>query len=153
MHRPNFRFLKSNCCRAFKDHRHASFVMLNVKLEELPMPTSDRSIDRLIGWFVESFCFVRRKGDATADYGSASPIHRMLRDHFFAHPSTSWDAQSLSDELAMTPAALNHHLARLSQSGLLSYTNEGKGWRTYISQRRGFVASAGVVFRSIQIDS
>ena len=53
--------------------------MLNVKLEELPMPTTDRSIDRLVGWFVESFCFVRRKGDATADYGSASPIHRMLR--------------------------------------------------------------------------
>ena len=53
--------------------------MLNLKLEELPMPTSDRSIDRLIGWFVESFCFVRRKGDATADYGSASPIHRMLQ--------------------------------------------------------------------------
>ena len=106
--------------------------MLNVKLEELPMPTTDRSIDRLVGWFVESFCFVRRKGDATADYGSASPIHRMLRDHFFSHPTKSWDAQELSDELAMTPAALNHHLSRLSQSGLLSYTNEGKGWRTYI---------------------
>ena len=57
--------------------------MLNLKLEELPMPTTDRSIDRLVGWFVESFCFVRRKGDATADYGAASPIHRMLRDHFF----------------------------------------------------------------------
>ena len=106
--------------------------MLNVKLEELPMPTTDRSIDRLVGWFVESFCFVRRKGDATADYGSASPIHRMLRDHFFSQPTKSWDAQELSDELAMTPAALNHHLSRLSQSGLLSYTNEGKGWRTYI---------------------
>ena len=37
------------------------------------MPTSDRSIDRLVGWFVESFSFVRRKGEATADYGSASP--------------------------------------------------------------------------------
>ena len=96
------------------------------------MPTTDRSIDRLVGWFVESFCFVRRKGDATADYGSASPIHRMLRDHFFSQPTKSWDAQELSDELAMTPAALNHHLSRLSQSGLLSYTNEGKGWRTYI---------------------
>ena len=105
--------------------------MLNVKLEELPMPTTDRSIDRLIGWLVESFCFVRRKGDATADFGSAAPIHRMLRDHFLKNPNKSWDAQELSDDLAMTPAALNHHLARLSQSGLLSYTNEGKGWRTY----------------------
>lgn len=105
--------------------------MLNVKLEELPMPTTDRSIDRLIGWLVESFCFVRRKGDATADFGSAAPIHRMLRDHFLKNPNKSWDAQELSDDLAMTPAALNHHLARLSQSGLLSYSNEGKGWRTY----------------------
>ena len=125
--------------------------MLNVKLEELPMPTSDRSIDRLIGWFVESFCFVRRKGDATADYGSASPIHRMLREHFFAHPTTSWDAQSLSDELAMTPAALNHHLARLSQSGLLSYTNEGKGWRTYILRGGGLSQALELCFAQYRL--
>jgi hypothetical protein len=150
-HRLNFRFLKSNCCTAFKDHGHAPFVMLNVKLEELPMPTSDRSIDRLIGWFVESFCFVRRKGDATADYGSASPIHRMLRDHFIAHPTTSWDAQSLSDELAMTPAALNHHLARLSQSGLLSYTNEGKGWRTYILRGGGLSQALELCFAQYRL--
>jgi DNA-binding MarR family transcriptional regulator len=150
-HRLNFRFLKSNCCTAFKDHGHAPFVMLNLKLEELPMPTSDRSIDRLIGWFVESFCFVRRKGDATADYGSASPIHRMLRDHFIAHPTTSWDAQSLSDELAMTPAALNHHLARLSQSGLLSYTNEGKGWRTYILRGGGLSQALELCFAQYRL--
>ena len=54
------------------------------------MPTSDRSIDRLVGWFVESFCFVRRKGEATADYGSASPIHRLLRDHILPNPGGSW---------------------------------------------------------------
>lgn len=150
-YRLNFRFLKSNCCTAFKDHRRAPFGMLNVKLEELPMPTSDRSIDRLIGWFVESFCFVRRKGDATADYGSASPIHRMLRDHFFAQPTNSWDAQSLSDELAMTPAALNHHLARLSQSGLLSYTNEGKGWRTYILRGGGLSQALELCFAQYRL--
>ena len=125
--------------------------MLNVKLEELPMPTTDRSVDRLIGWFVESFCFVRRKGDATADYGAASPIHRMLRDHFFANPNTSWDAQALSDELAMTPAALNHHLARLSQSGLLSYTNEGKGWRTYILRGGGLSQALELCFAQYRL--
>ena len=125
--------------------------MLNVKLEELPMPTSDRSIDRLIGWFVESFCFVRRKGDATADYGAASPIHRMLRDHFFPNPKQSWDAQALSDELAMTPAALNHHLARLSQSGLLSYTNEGKGWRTYILRGGGISQALELCFAQYRL--
>ena len=125
--------------------------MLNLKLEELPMPTTDRSIDRLVGWFVESFCFVRRKGDATADYGAASPIHRMLRDHFFQHPQKSWDAQELSDELAMTPAALNHHLARLSQSGLLSYTNEGKGWRTYILRGGGLSQALELCFAQYRL--
>ena len=125
--------------------------MLNVKLEELPMPTTDRSIDRLVGWFVESFCFVRRKGDATADYGSASPIHRMLRDHFFSHPKMSWDAQALSDELAMTPAALNHHLSRLSQSGLLSYTNEGKGWRTYVLRGGGLSQALELCFAQYRL--
>ena len=125
--------------------------MLNVKLEELPMPTSDRSVDRLVGWFVESFCFVRRKGDATADYGSASPIHRMLRDHFFLNPNKSWDAQSLSDELAMTPAALNHHLSRMSQSGLLSYTNEGKGWRTYILRGGGISQALELCFAQYRL--
>ena len=53
--------------------------MLNVKLEELPMPTTDRSVDRLIGWFVESFFFVRSKGGSTADYGAASPNKRIRR--------------------------------------------------------------------------
>jgi hypothetical protein len=125
--------------------------MLNVKLEELPMPTTDRSVDRLVGWFVESFCFVRRKGDATADYGAASPIHRMLRDHFFADPSKSWDAQALSDELAMTPAALNHHLSRLSHSGLLSYTNEGKGWRTYILRGGGLSQALELCFAQYRL--
>lgn len=125
--------------------------MLNVKLEELPMPTTDRSIDRLVGWFVESFCYVRRKGDATADYGSASPIHRLLRDHFFLTPGKSWDAQELSDELAMTPAALNHHLARLCQSGLLSYTNEGKGWRTYILRGGGLSQAIELSFAQYRL--
>ena len=101
------------------------------------MPTSDRSIDRLVGWLVESFCFVRRKGEATADYGSASPIHRLLRDHILPNPGDSWDAQMLADELAMTPAALNHHLTRLIDSGLLTFANEGKGWRRYMLRGGG----------------
>jgi predicted transcriptional regulator len=37
----------------------------------------------------------------------------------------------LADELALTPASLNHHLTRLVQSGIIGYTNEGKGWRRY----------------------
>ena len=75
----------------------------------------------------------------------------MLRDHFFADPTTSWDAQSLSDELAMTPAALNHHLARLSQSGLLSYTNEGKGWRTYILRGGGLSQALELCFAQYRL--
>ena len=43
----------------------------------------------------------------------------------------------LADELAMTPAALNHHLTRLIDSGLLTYANEGKGWRRYMLRGGG----------------
>ena len=126
--------------------------MLNVKLEELPMPTTDRSVDRLVGWFVESFCFVSRKGDATADYGAASPIHRMLRDYFFSAPNKSWDAQALSDELAMTPAALNHHLSRLSAEFphlRQPPENECKPIIAFVLlPKESFVAAAQVVHRT-----
>ena len=37
----------------------------------------------------------------------------------------------LADELAQMPASLNHHLARLVETGLIGFTNEGKGWRKY----------------------
>ena len=122
--------------------------MLNLKLEELPMPTTDRSIDRLVDGSLNRFHFVRRKGDATADYGAAHPF---IVCYVCSTPSKSWDAQELSDELAATPAALNHHLARLSQSGLLSYTNEGKGWRTYILRGGGLAQALELCFAQYRL--
>jgi len=74
---------------------------------------------------------VRKRGDATADHGRAGSVHRLLRDHLIGHPEQSWDAQMLADELAQMPASLNHHLARLVETGLIGFTNEGKGWRKY----------------------
>lgn len=105
--------------------------MFSVRIQEISLPTSDRDIDSLISWFIDSLCLVRKRGDEMADMGNASPVHRLLRDYLFAQPEIGWDAQMLADELALTPASLNHHLTRLVQSGIIGYTNEGKGWRRY----------------------
>ena len=42
----------------------------------------------------------------------------------------------LADELALTPASLNHHLTRLVEAGILGFSNEGKGWREILFERR-----------------
>lgn len=105
--------------------------MFSVRLVERPLPSTDRDIDGLVQWMIETLCLVRKRGDATADQGRAGPVHRLLRDHLFGQPSSSWDAQMLADELAQQPAALNHHLSRLVETGLVGYSNEGKGWRRY----------------------
>jgi DNA-binding IclR family transcriptional regulator len=54
----------------------------------------------------------------------------------------------LADELALTPASLNHHLSRLVESGLVGYTNEGKGWRRYYL--RGGSLSNAIEFFTVQ---
>jgi predicted transcriptional regulator len=105
--------------------------MFSLRLIERPLPSADREIDSLVQWMIETLCLVRKRGDATADQGRAGPVHRLLRDHLFGQPSRSWDAQMLADELAQQPAALNHHLSRLVETGLIGYSNEGKGWRRY----------------------
>ena len=85
--------------------------MFSVRIQEVPLPTTERDIDGLVAWFIESLCLVRKRGEATADLGRAGPVHRLLRDFLFAEPTSSWDAQMLADELALTPASLNHHLS------------------------------------------
>ena len=105
--------------------------MFSVRLIEHPLPTTDRDVDGLIAWLIDTLALVRKRGDATADYGRAGSVHRLLRDHLIGHPEQSWDAQMLADELAQMPASLNHHLARLVETGLIGFTNEGKGWRKY----------------------
>lgn len=105
--------------------------MFSVRLVEHPLPTLERDADRLVEWMVDTLCLVRKRGDTMADQGRAGPVHRLLRDHLFGDPATAWDAQILADEIGHMPASLNHHLARLVETGLVGYTNEGKGWRRY----------------------
>jgi predicted transcriptional regulator len=105
--------------------------MFAVRLVEHPLPSVDRDVDALIEWMIDTLSLVRKRGDATADLGRAGVVHRLLRDHLFGAPGQAWDAQMLADELAQMPAALNHHLGRLVETGLIGTTNEGKGWRKY----------------------
>jgi len=105
--------------------------MFSLRLVEQPLPTTERDVDGLVAWLIDTLSLVRKRGDATADHGRAGPVHRLLRDHLLGVPDQSWDAQMLADELAQMPASLNHHLARLVETGLIGFTNEGKGWRKY----------------------
>jgi DNA-binding IclR family transcriptional regulator len=122
--------------------------MFSVRIQEVPLPTTERNMDGLVSWFIETLSLVRKKGEATADLGRAGPVHRLLRDFLFSQPDSSWDAQMLADELALTPASLNHHLSRLVESGLVGYTNEGKGWRRYYL--RGGSLSNAIEFFTVQ---
>ena len=76
--------------------------MFKVRLQEVSLPTSDRDIDSLTTWFIDTLCLVRKRGDEMADHGFANPVHRLLRDYLFAQPEVGWDAQMLADELALT---------------------------------------------------
>jgi len=122
--------------------------MFSVRIQEISLPTSDRDIDSLVSWFIDTLSLVRKRGEDMADHGNANPVHRLLRDYLFAQPEIGWDAQMLADELALTPASLNHHLTRLVQSGIIGYTNEGKGWRRYYL--RGGTISKAIELFSIQ---
>jgi hypothetical protein len=115
--------------------------MFSLRLVEQPLPSLDRDVDGLVAWLVDTLCLVRKRGEATADQGRAGVVHRLLRDHLFGQPDVAWDAQMLADELAQMPAALNHHLGRLVETGLIGYTNEGKGWRKYYL-RGGSISNA-----------
>ena len=118
-------------CTDFKGSRQRQMAMFSLRLVERPLPSLERDIDGLVEWFADTLCLVRKRGDATADHGRAGTVHRLLRDYLLGQPDVAWDAQMLADELAQLPAALNHHLARLVETGLIGFTNEGKGWRKY----------------------
>jgi len=119
--------------------------MFRVRIQEVALPTSERDRDSLVSWFIDSLSLIRKKGEEMADGGKANPVHRLLRDYLFAQPDIGWDAQMLADELALTPASLNHHLTRLVQAGIIGYTNEGKGWRRYYL-RGGTITNAIELF-------
>lgn len=125
--------------------------MFSVRLTEIALPTSEREIDNLVGWFIDTLCLVRKRGEETADQGRAGPVHRLLRDYLFAQPEVSWDAQMLADELALTPASLNHHLTRLVEAGIIGFSNEGKGWRRYFL--RGGSLTNAIEFFGLQCET
>lgn len=119
------------CLTGFKDPRQPMRAMFAVRLVEHPLPSVERDVDALVEWMISTLALVRKRGEATADDGRAGPVHRLLRDHLLGQPNRAWDAQMLADDLALMPASLNHHLSRLVESGLIGFTNEGKGWRKY----------------------
>ena len=65
----------------------------------------------------------------------------MLRDHLLPSPDQAWDAAMLGEELGLASASLNHHLGRLVETGLLGYTDEGRGWRRYFVHGAGLRAA------------
>ena len=125
--------------------------MFSVRLSEVALPASERDLDNLVGWFIDTLSLVRKRGEATADFGKAGPVHRLLRDYLLSQPNVSWDAQMLADELALTPASLNHHLTRLVEAGILGFSNEGKGWRRYFL--RGGSLTNAIEFFSFQCET
>jgi len=125
--------------------------MFSVRLSEISLPASERDLDNLVGWFIETLCLVRKRGEATADFGRAGPVHRLLKEYLFAQPEISWDAKMLAEELALTPASLNHHLTRLVEAGIIGFSNEGKGWRRYYL--RGGSLTNAVEFFTLQCET
>jgi DNA-binding transcriptional ArsR family regulator len=104
--------------------------MFDLRLVEIPLPGTERDVDNLVSWIIDTMCLLRRRGEATADGDTFSPIHRILKEHLLANPSKGHETRDLADDLALTPAAIHHHFTRLVSAGLVSSTS-GNGWRRY----------------------
>lgn len=104
--------------------------MFDLRLDEIQLPASERDVDSLISWMIDTLCLHRRRGEATADGGTFSPIHRILKEHLFLDSSKGYETREMADDLSLTPAAIHHHLTRLVSAGMVSSTN-GKSWRNY----------------------
>lgn len=112
--------------------------MLHLRLVEMPAPAGSRDVDQLVDWMVQTLDLVRRKGDEWAGDGMHTPMHRLLRDHLFAHPRSGWDAQGLGDELGLSATALQHQLVKLRDAGLVD-TVQKDGWRHHHLRNGGIV--------------
>jgi DNA-binding MarR family transcriptional regulator len=104
--------------------------MFDIRLDEIPLPASERDLDTLVSWLIDTLCLHRRRGESTADGGRFSPIHRILKDHLIPNPTIGINSKDLSDEMALTPAAIHHHLTRLTSGGLVS-SSGGNSWRLH----------------------
>ncbi|MDE0707754.1 MAG: helix-turn-helix domain-containing protein [Candidatus Poseidoniales archaeon] len=114
--------------------------MLNMRLAEQPAPAGSRDVDQLVGWLLDTLEFVRRSGDEWTGEGIHSPIHRILCEHMLANPGNGWDAQTLGDELGLSPTAIQYQLSKLNECGLTAAVNRD-GWRVH-HLRNGSLSNA-----------
>ena len=114
--------------------------MLNMRLAEQPAPAGSRDVDQLVSWILDTLEFVRRSGDEWTGDGVHSPIHRILCEHMLANPGDGWDAQTLGDELGLSPTAIQYQLSKLNECGLTAAVNRD-GWRVH-HLRNGSLSNA-----------
>jgi len=57
-----FRLSSAIYCTVFKSPRQGRQGMFSVRIQEVPLPTTERDIDGLVAWFIESLCLVRKRG-------------------------------------------------------------------------------------------
>ena len=114
--------------------------MLNMRLAEQPAPAGSRDVNQLVSWILDTLEFVRRSGDEWTGDGVHTPIHRILCEHMLANPGDGWDAQTLGDELGLSPTAIQYQLSKLNECGLTAAVNRD-GWRVH-HLRNGSLSNA-----------
>ncbi|MDE0574097.1 MAG: hypothetical protein OSB32_00740 [Candidatus Poseidoniales archaeon] len=114
--------------------------MLNMRLAEQPAPAGSRDVNQLVSWLLDTLEFVRRTGDEWTGEGVHSPIHRIFCEHMLANPGQGWDAQTLGDELGLSPTATQYQLGKLNECGLTAAVNRD-GWRVH-HLRNGSLSNA-----------
>ena len=111
-----------------------------MRLVEQPAPAGSRDVNQLVSWLLDTLEFVRRSGDEWTGEGVHSPIHRILCEHMLANPGDGWDAQTLGDELGLSPTAIQYQLSKLNECGLTAAVNRD-GWRVH-HLRNGSLSNA-----------
>jgi len=114
--------------------------MLNMRLAEQPAPAGSRDVNQLVSWLLDTLEFVRRSGDEWTGEGVHSPIHRIFCEYMLASPGDGWDAQTLGDELGLSPTAIQYQLSKLNECGLTAAVNRD-GWRVH-HLRNGSLSNA-----------
>ena len=114
--------------------------MLSMRLVEQPAPAGSRDVDQLVSWLLDTLEFVRRSGDDWTGEGVHSPIHRILCEYMLKQPGQGWDAQTLGDELGLSPTAIQYQLGKLNECGLTAAVNRD-GWRVH-HLRNGSLSNA-----------
>ncbi len=114
--------------------------MLSMRLAEQSAPAGSRDVDQLVVWILDTLEFVRRNGDEWTGDGIHSPIQRILCEFMLSNPGDGWDAQTLGDELGLSPTAIQYQLGKLNECGLTSSVNRD-GWRVH-HLRNGSLSNA-----------